>query len=110
MKGVHERDDVEERSPYDDIARDYAAANDVSYEQALREIGSLGLVHEPRPSVWKRISVAERISKHRMVKVSRATGRPVVQFNATKCPPWITKPRNRAAAKRARASRKANRP
>lgn len=69
----------------------------------------LGIALLDGAKVRKRISVAERVSPHRMVRVRKATGKPVEQFNATKSPPWLTKPKNRAAAKRARASRKGNR-
>lgn len=65
---------------------------------------------ERAPKVRKRGgSIFERVSPHRMVRVRRATGKPLEQFNATKSPPWVTKPKNRAKAKAARTARKGNR-
>lgn len=57
----------------------------------------------------KRVAVAEHVSPHRMIRIRKATGLPVDQFNATKTPPWLAKPKRRAKSKAAKAARKANR-
>lgn len=49
------------------------------------------------------------VSKHRLMTISLITGAVRVEFNATKPHPWHSKTKRRAAGKRARASRKANR-
>lgn len=95
---------------------DVPAGRDVSPAE-LDRLGRALIMDAPRVAspngspvpAKKRISVAERVSSHRMILVRRSTGRPVTQFNATKSPSWLTKPKNRAKAKAARRARKANR-
>lgn len=78
-------------------------------EADLARLGAGLMLEAPSGGVRKRISVAERVSKHRMILIRKATGKPVTQFNATKARSWEAKPKNRAKAKAARKSRKANR-
>lgn len=73
------------------------------------DLARLGALMIGTPAARKRISVAERVSKHRMILIQRANGKPVTQFNSTKPRAWEAKSKNRAKAKAARKARKANR-